>query len=452
MLRSKLSLSSYIFVGSMLFGLFFGAGNLIFPVHMGQEAGSNIFPTIIGFLLTGVGLPFLGIVALGVSGCPNLYSLSSRIHPIYAVLFTAALSLTIGPIFALPRTGSVSYEIGLAPYISAGSQTLALFIFTLLFFSVALIFSLKPNKILLWVGKILNPLFLIFLAILIITAFCNPMGNGVFPPAHDAFVSAPFSHGFTEGYNTMDALASLVFGVIVIDTLRDLGLHQPGEIAAGTLKAGIVTIVLMSIIYTCLSYIGVFSANQFAISANGGIALAQTANYYLGTVGAVLLAIIVTIACLKTAIGLITACSDIFCKMFPNSLSYHKYVFLFTAVSFIISNVGLTQIINLAVPVLMFLYPLCITLILLALLSPLLGQARPIYISTTIFTIFAAFGDALNNMPLIIKNADIVQYILGFYHYLLPFFDIGMGWTVPALIGFIIGSILYCKNTICFKR
>lgn len=134
MLRSKLSLSSYIFVGSMLFGLFFGAGNLIFPVHMGQEAGSNILPTIIGFLLTGVGLPFLGIVALGVSGCPNLYSLSSRIHPIYAVLFTAALSLTIGPIFALPRLGSVSYEIGLAPYISAGSQTLALFIFTLLFF------------------------------------------------------------------------------------------------------------------------------------------------------------------------------------------------------------------------------------------------------------------------------------------------------------------------------
>ncbi|WP_231037949.1 branched-chain amino acid transport system II carrier protein [Pectinatus frisingensis] len=446
MIHKKLSLSSYVFVGSMLFGLFFGAGNLIFPVHMGQEAGNNIIPTILGFLLTGVGLPFLGVLAIGISGSSSLYDLSSRIHPYYAVFLTVALNLTIGPIFALPRTGSVSYEIGLAPYIAPQNQTLSLFIFTLLFFLIALIFSLKPNKILLWVGKVLNPLFLLFLAILIIIAFYQPMGGGIIPPAHDAFKTAPFFHGFTEGYNTMDALASLVFGVIVIDTLRGLGLNQPSDIAVGTIKAGIVTLILMSIIYACLAYIGVFSVNQFTVSSNGGIALAQIADYYLGMIGDVLLAIIVTLACLKTAIGLITACSDIFHKMFPNSLSYKNYVFVFTIISFIISNVGLTQIINLAVPVLMFLYPLSITLILLALLSPLFGNQQIVYVTTTIFTIFAALGDACNNLPLLIKNTEFIQSILNIYNSLLPFFNIGMGWILPAVIGFIIGCIFCLKS------
>ncbi|MDQ0204253.1 branched-chain amino acid transport system II carrier protein [Pectinatus haikarae] len=445
MIRSKLSLSSYLFVGSMLFGLFFGAGNLIFPVHMGQEAGTNILPTIIGFLLTGVGLPFLGLLALGVSGSANLYELAGRIHPFYALLLTVALNLTIGPVFALPRTGSVSYEIGLAPYIAANHQAIALFIFTLLFFSAALILSLRPSKILLWVGKILNPLFLIFLAILIIIAFCNPMGNGAIPPAQAGFASAPFFRGFTEGYNTMDALASLVFGVIVIDTLHGLGLSQPKEIAVGALKAGIITLILMSILYSCLSYIGVFSANQFPVSDNGGIALAQIADYYLGTAGDILLAVIVTLACLKTAIGLITACSDIFCTMFPDSVSYRKYVFIFTIISFIISNIGLTEIINLAVPVLMFLYPLCITLILLSLLSPLFGHRQSVYVCTTIFTVFAAFGDVLNSAPAVVKNIDVIQSVIHFYYSFLPFFDIGMGWAVPAAAGFVLGclSVIY---------
>ncbi|WP_196592813.1 branched-chain amino acid transport system II carrier protein [Pectinatus sottacetonis] len=446
MTRSKLSLSSYIFVGSMLFGLFFGAGNLIFPVHMGQEAGTNIVPVVLGFLLTGVGLPFLGIIALGVSQCADLHELSSRVHPIYAIFLTVLLNLTIGPIFALPRLGSVSYEIGLSPFIAAPNKTLALFVFTLIFFSVALIFSLKPNKILLWVGKILNPLFLLFLAVLIITAFIDPMGSGITAPAQGAYASSPFFRGFTEGYNTMDALASLVFGVIVIDTLRELGLKSPRDITIGTLKAGIISLALMSAIYACLAYIGAFSTNKLAISANGGIALAQIAGYYLGTSGDILLAVIVTLACLKTSIGLITACSDIFHKMFPSLLSYKKYVYLFTIISFVISNVGLTAIINLAVPVLMFLYPLCITLILLSFLSPLFNHRQIVYVTTTIFTAIAACGDALSSMPAVIKSTGIVQYILSVYQSFIPFFHIGMGWTIPALIGFIIGCLLRTKG------
>lgn len=439
-LEEKLSFRSYIFVGSMLFGMFFGAGNLIFPVHMGQEAGSQLLPATIGFLITGIGLPFLGIIAIGISGSNGLQDLASRIHPAYAKFMTILLYLTIGPAFALPRTATVSYQIGLAPYISADGQTIALAAFTLCFFMIALGFSLRPNKILVWIGKLLNPLFLIFLAMLIATAFLHPMGDMATAAVQGDYVDHAFFKGFTEGYNTMDALASLAFGIIVVRTLKDLGIRRPGRIALGTVKAGFVSVLLMGIIYSCLVCIGTASIGQFELSANGGIALAQIASFYFGSFGAVLLALIVTLACLKTAIGLITACSETFEDMFPDRLGYRVYACIFTVVSFLIGNVGLTQIITLAVPLLMFLYPLAITLILLALFSSLFGNRQAVYLGTTIFTLIAAIGDALNALPAGGKDLSVVQGLLGIYQQ-LPFFSIGMGWITPALLGFIVGII-----------
>lgn len=438
----KLTLSSYVLIGSMLFGLFFGAGNLIFPVHMGQEAGSNVMIATIGFLITGIGLPFLGVVAIGASQSDGLFGLSSRIHPVYAYGMTILLYLTIGPFFALPRTGTVSYEIGLAPYIAKEYQALGLAGFTIVFFLIALIFSLKPSKILTWVGKILNPLFLLFLAFLIIISFFSPMGNISVAEIHGAYLAEPFFKGFTEGYNTMDALASLAFGIIVVQTLKDLGVKSPKNIAIGTIKAGIVTVLLMGLIYSCLAYIGATSVSQYPLSANGGIALAQIANYYFGSAGSILLAIIVTLACLKTAIGLITACSETFQSLFPNSLSYRAYVILFTVVSCLIGNVGLTQIISLSMPVLMFLYPLAITLIILAFLSPLFKHRQIVYVLTTICTLFVSVADALNAMPDSIKNQSFIQEILIFYHDFLPFFDIGMGWVIPMVVGLSLGWVI----------
>ncbi|MBU2703121.1 LIVCS family branched-chain amino acid:cation transporter [Sporomusaceae bacterium BoRhaA] len=445
----RLTLSSYVLIGSMLFGMFFGAGNLIFPVHMGQEAGSNAMIATIGFLITGIGLPFLGIVAIGVSKSDGLFGLASRIHPLYAYAMTILLYLTIGPFFALPRTGSVSYEIGLAPYIGKEYQMLGLAGFTILFFLIALIFSLKPSKILTWIGKILNPLFLIFLAFLVIISFLSPMGNVSSAEIHGAYAMEPFFKGFTEGYNTMDALASLAFGIIVVQTIKDLGVQSPRNIAMGTVKAGIVSVLLMGLIYSCLAYIGATSVAQYELSKNGGIALAQIAHYYFGAAGSILLAIIVTLACLKTAIGLITACSETFQKLFPNSLSYRAYVILFTIVSCLIANIGLTQIISLSIPVLMFLYPLAITLIILAFLSPLFKHRQIVYVLTTVCTLFASVGDAFNAMPDVIKNESFIQNLLAVYHSFLPFFDIGMGWVIPMVVGLSFGWFigLFQKNS-----
>ena len=218
----------------MLFALFFGAGNLIFPAQLGQYAGTNLLPAILGFLITGVGLPFLGILAMGVSGSRNLQELASRIHPIYAVIFTSLLYLTIGPFFAAPRTGAVAFDIGIAPFVSEGFTQVALIIFTLLFFGVTLWLSLNPAKIVDRIGKILSPGIIILLLVLLVMVIVQPMGAIGSP--QEAYVSGAFMKGFTEGYNTMDALASLVFGIIVINVIRSMGVTNKRSIFSSNCK------------------------------------------------------------------------------------------------------------------------------------------------------------------------------------------------------------------------
>lgn len=441
-----LSLSSYMLVGSMLFGLFFGAGNLIFPVHMGQEAGSSVAAATVGFLVTAIGLPFLGVAAIGVSQSSGLFELSSRVHPVFGYAMTIALYLTIGPLFALPRTATVSYEIGISPFLAKESQVSGLAVFSILFFAAALFFALRPSKILTWVGKILNPLFLAFLAVLITTGFVRPMGAVSAAQVHNAYAAIPFFKGFTEGYNTMDALASLAFGIIVVRALHDMGVNSPGGIASGTLKSGLVSMVLMGVIYGCLAYLGASSIGKVKLSENGGIALAQISQYYFGSWGGLLLAVIVILACLKTAVGLITACSETFCGIFPKSLSYRAYAVIFTVVPCLIANVGLTQIIAGAVPVLMLLYPLAIALILLALLSPLFKNSRYVYLPTILFTLFDAVADFVNALPQNVTSQPAAAAFLKFYKKFVPFFSIGMGWIVPMLVGMAVGFILYATK------
>ena len=146
-MNQTLSWGSVAFIGTMLFGMFFGAGNLIFPVHLGQEAGQALWPAILGFLATAIGLPFLGIVAMGVSRSNGLQDLVSRVHPTYGKIFTLLLYITIGPAFAIPRTSTVSYTIGFEPFLGGVNPDLALGVFSAVFFIIAILFSLNPGKI-----------------------------------------------------------------------------------------------------------------------------------------------------------------------------------------------------------------------------------------------------------------------------------------------------------------
>lgn len=447
-MKRSLDRRETVFVASMLFGMFFGAGNLIFPVSMGQLAGENMWQAAAGFLVTGVGLPLLGVAALGISREDGLMGLSSRVGRGYGKFFTCVLYLTIGPFFAIPRCATVAYTVGVERVIPENAQTAVLAGFSLLFFAAVLFFSLRPGEILTWIGKVLNPLFLLFLGILVIRAMISPMGSISGTAPQGAYAAGAFYQGFLEGYNTMDALAGLAFGIIVVNVIRGLGVENPGDVAKNTVRSGILSSVLMAVIYVLVTIVGAQSLGEFSPSANGGEALALIAEYYFGPAGAVILAATVTLACLKTAVGLITSCSETFREIFPKGPSYRVWAILFSTLSFLIANLGLGAIVSWSEPVLRFLYPLAITLILLTLSGGFFRNDGRVYRWVTGFTAAAAAVDFINALPgqaaavLHLEKAALAA------ENILPFSENGFGWTCPALFGLAIG-ILHCS---CVKN
>lgn len=435
----KLTWRQLAAVGSMLFGLFFGAGNLIFPVAMGQLAGRNLWAAAAGFLITGVGLPLLGVAALGLSRESGLLALSSRVGRGYGLAFTCALYLTIGPFFAIPRCATVSYTVGIAPLAPGGGAALG--VFSLAFFAVVLFFSLRPGQILTWVGKVLNPLFLVCLAALLATALLRPMGPLDAAAPEGTFAQSAFVGGFLEGYNTMDALAGLAFGIVVVNVIRGLDVTEPGAVAANTVAAGCLGCGLMGVIYLAVAVVGAQSRGLYPASSNGGEALLAIARHYFGSFGAVILAVTVTFACVKTAVGLITSCSQTFCELFPRGPSYRTWAVGFCLFSFGAANFGLETILAWATPVLMFLYPLAITLILLSLAGDLFGNDRRVYLCVTAFTLPAAVLDLLKALP---AGAQAVLPLGGLLEAAgrwLPLYGLGLGWVCPALAGLAAGLV-----------
>ena len=437
----KLSLRQLITVATMLFGLFFGAGNLIFPASMGQLAGSNLWWASAGFLITGVGLPLLGVAALGISREEGLLELSSRVGKGYGLFFTCLLYLTIGPFFAIPRCATVSYTVGIQQLLPQGGAA-ALAVFSLLFFGAVLFFSLRPGEILTWVGKVLTPLFLCFLAVLVLRALSAPMASVADIPPAGSYRDAAFSTGLLEGYNTMDALASLAFGIIVVNAIRSLGVREPGAVARDTVRAGVFSSLLMAVIYLLVTVVGAQSRGQLEISANGGEALAQIAGHYFGSAGAVILAATVTIACLKTAVGLVTSCSETFVKIFPGGPSYRIWAVTFSLVSFLIANLGLNTILAYSTPVLMFLYPLSIVLILLTLGGRLFGNHPAVLRWTIGCTMVAAVFDLLRTLPTQAQAALHLEPVVALAETWLPLCKQGFGWVCPAVLGLVIGLAL----------
>lgn len=442
-MKRSLNRKETVFVASMLFGMFFGAGNLIFPVSMGQLSGNNMWQAAAGFLITGVGLPLLGVAALGISREDGLMGLSSRVGRRYGKFFTCILYLTIGPFFAIPRCATVAYTVGVERIIPDSMQTAVLAVFSLLFFAAVLFFSLRPGEILTWIGKVLNPLFLLFLGLLVIRALLSPMGSISGAAPEGAYAAGAFYQGFLEGYNTMDALAGLAFGIIVVNVIRDLGVENPGDAAKNTVRSGILSSVLMAVIYVLVTVVGAQSRGVFPPSSNGGEALALIAGHYFGPAGAVILAAAVTLACLKTAVGLITSCGETFQKIFPKGPSYRIWAFLFSTLSFLIANLGLDAIVSWSKPVLLFLYPLAITLILLTLFGRLFGNDGRVYRWVTGFTAAAAAVDFINALPGQVLSALRLEKTAEAVRDFLPFAENGFGWICPALLGLVIG-IFYC--------
>lgn len=442
MKTKKLSWRQSVLVAGTLFGMFFGAGNLIFPVHLGQMAGRNVIPAMIGFIITAVGIPILGVAAIGITHSDGLQTLADKVGKGYSYVFTTLLYLTIGPLFAIPRCATTSFTTGIAPMLGAGvSEVWALFLFSLVFFALVLFFSLRPNNITVWIGKIINPIFLVFFAILLISAISRPGAAVATVEPVASYQSGVLFSSLIEGYGTMDAIAGLAFGIVVIDIIRQMGVTEDEAVAKDVLRSGMMTGLLMAVIYVLTILMGTQSRGLFETSENGGIALAQISGHYLGSVGSFILAMIITFACLKTSIGLVTSCADAFERMFPKSFSYRTWAIIFTVFSFCVSNVGLSAIIGYSVPVLMLLYPPAITLILMAIFGKAFDHDRVVYICVTGFTWVAAVFDFMKSLPR--PLADRLGGVTAFAEKVFPWFNLNLGWVVPALVGLALGLVIH---------
>lgn len=443
-MKRNLTLKETVVITSMLFGMFFGAGNLIFPAKVGLDAGSNMWSAFAGVFVTAVGIPMLAVVGLGLSRSEGVVELSQRVSRKYSLFFCTLLYLTIGPLFAIPRCASTAFSVGAVNLLPQEGERLYLALFSLVFFAVVLYFSLKPGGIMTWIGKWLNPVFLVFLAVLVIAALAKPISSisAVAPAESYASSGSAFFRGFLEGYNTLDALAGLAFGIVVIDVVRKNGISQPERVAVNTAKAGIFSCLFMGLIYLFITLICAQSAPVCAGADNGGTVLGTIANHYFRSAGSVLMTLIVTFACLKTAIGLVTSCSKAFVDMFPKGPGYTVWAVVFSLVSFGIANFGLTTIVSWCVPVLMFLYPLAITLILLSLSGRFIGANPTVYRTTTAFTLIAAVFDMIGTVSGMVPGSRVLAGLKAFAGNILPLYDLGLGWILPAAIGFLVGLFL----------
>ena len=465
-MKKEISLREILFVASMFFGMLFGAGNLIFPVSMGQKAGVEILSAARGFCITGVGLPLLSVVAMAISKTSSLTDMASFVGRGFALFFTTILYLCIGPLFAIPRTATVPFQVGIVPYLTEEMRKPGLFLFSLFFFFLALLLSLRPGKLLTYVGKILNPIFLLFLSLLLLTAILFPMGKITTLPAVSGYENGSFLKGLFEGYNTMDVLGALAFGNVLIQTIR--ALQEKNRAAESTegeyleagkkreeqsipfiaILSGSISAVMMVMIYFALTYAGAQSRVVFSVQENGGDVLHSLSTYYFKSFGGVLLAGIIFFSCLKTAVGLITSAAMAFVEMFPGSLPYKAYVCIFTFFSFAISNVGLSKIIAYSVPALFFIYPLSIVLILLCLFGRFFSYDGTVFRVCIYLTLPFAFLDSLKILlESSFLHLDFVKCLLKILGN-IPLFKIGLTWLLPSLLGFILGLILcYTKKS-----
>ena len=426
--------NAFIAIGLMLFALFFGAGNLIFPPYLGQQAGTNTIPAMVGFLITGCGLPLLGVVSVGWSG-KNLQGMGARVAPWYGIFMVAAISLTIGPFFAIPRTCSTSYEMSVVPILGSFGQA-GLFVYSLLFFALTWWLSVSPSKLVDRVGKLLTPIMLVLLFALFAAYIAAPMGEWQAPAAAKyGDAASAFSSGFIEGYNTMDGLAGLLFGILVVDAVRLTGRTDPHAIAGDTLRSGVVAMFFMCIIYVFLGFIGASSVVPLGMQENGAPLLVGSMNWYFGAAGPLLLSVIVLLACLTTSIGLVASVSALFHALVP-SVSTKTFVTVFSLLSCGIANFGLTTIISAAIPVLVFLYPLTIALIILTFLNGAFRSSPIVHRTATFFTFFPALYDGLHVLGLTPASADTLMASL-------PLASYGLAWLPIFFAGLVLGLVLY---------
>lgn len=438
-MKTTLSKHQYIILGSLLFGLFFGAGNLIFPIHLGQLAAGNWGPAAIGFLLTAILLPLLSILAISLTRSNSAYDLARPAGKGFALFFLIMIHATLGILVASPRTATTTFTIGIQPFLPKAWDQMGLLIFSFLFFGISLLLSWNQSKITDYVGKLLNPILLALLAFIFFMAFIikgDIRQISIFPTGTGA--GSNLINGFLQGYNTMDALAGLGFGVTIITALKFFGMNDTGARSKAVAKVGAISMGLEAIIYIFLIALGASSLSYLKLSADGGTAFSGIMAHYTGMAGIAILGAVTFLACITSCIGLMAALSEDWGHRFPK-LGYHFFLTFSCIGAFAIANFGLDQIITYSTPLLSFIYPLAMSLIFLGLLHPFMGKNPFIYKATIILTFIPAFLDAIHTLPPFFANMGLFKAINAWAGNFIPLFNQGLDFFPFMLIG-ILGS------------
>ena len=408
----------FLVIGFALFAMFFGAGNLIFPPFLGHAVGDGYIIAIIGFVITGVGLPLLAIIACS-KGDGTFETMASKIGPKFAIIFTTLLFIAIGPMLGIPRTAATTYELAINPLL----PWLSPFISMIIYFSINLFFVLKRSTVIDTIGKYLTPTLIVILSFIIIKGFISPIGEVI-----TTNYTNVFSSSFLEGYQTMDALAALLFATIVTKNITSKG-YKKNEIIPMTIKASLVAVVGLAFVYGGLTYIGAQTTTIAPTDITKTSLLLLIAQKILGDLGGTIIGLAMSLACLTTSIGLLTAGSEFFEKVSKGKFKYKYNAIIISIISIVIGSLGVDNIVVISGPILNILYPVAITLIITTLLDKYITNRKAIKLGVYTSLLFG-----------VLSQISIID--LNF----IPLSEVGFAWLLPTIIMIIVGYLIPNKN------
>ena len=424
--RKKLVTDSIV-VGFALFAMFFGAGNVVFPPYIGMHAGEQWANGFLFYFIADIGLALVAMFAiLHAGGADNI---TGRIGNVASKVLMCAVILCIGPMVAIPRTAATTLEMSVTPFFSGMSPV----VFSIIFFAVILLLSIKQSAVIDIVGKILTPALLIGLLILIVKGFVSPIGDIV-----DTGVSASevTVNGIKSGYQTMDVLAAMAFGIIILSSADEKGYTDSKSAAKMIGIAAALSGVLLLIVYFGLTYLGATASTVFPTDISRANLVIGIVELLLGKAGLIIFAIVIALACITTAVALVSSAASFFAKLANDKISYSVFVVVICVSSAVISNLGLDMIIAIATPVLDIVYPPMLVLILLSWFGDKLHKS--VYVSSVAGSLIAS---VLATAELYGMNIPVIDS--------LPLASLGLGWLTPAAL---FGLVAYLVSKVKFQN
>lgn len=419
------NIKDVIVVGFALFAMFFGAGNLIFPPFLGVISGDNWLTGFAGFILADVGLALLAMLA--AAKCNGQISkVLSRSGKVLSIVLGCAIMICLGPLLAIPRTAATTFEMGIIPLFNGFNPI----IFSIIFFGITLLLTIKPSKVVDIIGSFLTPALLIALAVLIIAGIVNPLGD----ISNISMIDNVFVEGINQGYQTMDTLGAVALSAVIITTITNKGYTDDKIKIKLTLQAGMVAAIGLCLVYGGLTYLGATVSTKFGINVVQTSLIVNITSMLLGQPGKIILALIVGLACLTTAIGLTSATGQYFTNLTNGKLKYEIVVTAVCIFSAIVSNFGVSTIIKFSAPILSIIYPATVTLIVLTLFGNKIKNDN-------VFK-FATYVALIVSLLTVANDFNVsIPFVLN-----LPFASYGFNWIVPVIIGGIVGSFINNKR------